>query len=444
MRLMLLLVSLLGIFLPLTKSEIIPLGLILDANSDEIHYVPFWLEAPGTVDMSDVTFITSIRPDLDDDFWLGHDDDSNNDGDDERGDDEGVGDDGWEVDEGTPAPSSSKATTSEPVSTPAPQTAARATPAPTARATDEEDPSTTTDAPEPTPDEGGEAEPEDTDAPTTSRGAETPAPSPAVSTVASQEETTSPTGAPLDRRILNQDEVPGGGGQKTQQAIDIVLFQVPDDCKRNKWGGCDWTLLGVGIRDEWMPGGVGYCCSAEAVSNGSCSSDDLGRLLVNHNMFQGVHKVVPVPSENNQEFTIDEPAFDIQKTGDYVMLFANCFDPGMDVFTMGTMSSESEKGYKLPGELYQLMFFYVGMTIAYFVIILWYWCGMRMFQESSIPIQRFILMTLILGLFEFFMRALDLGIWNLEGLRSAAVIWSGESTDRAHQSSICWQIPRVS
>jgi hypothetical protein len=240
-----------------------------------------------------------------------------------------------------------------------------------------------------------------------------------------------PAPSPANRRqkvrILDQggSAAAGKGAQKTKQVIDLVFFRAPDDCKRNRWGGCDWALLGVGIRDEWMPGGVGYCCSEDAVSNGSCSSDELGRVLINHSIFTGEHKEVEVPSENNQVFKIDDPIFQATITGDYILLLANCFDPGMDVFSMGSMSTKTEKGYNLPGELYQLMYFYVCMTLLYFLIILWYWCGMQMFQEASIPIQRFILTTLILGLLEFFFRALDLGVWNIEGLRSGAIIWSG-------------------
>jgi Lung seven transmembrane receptor len=236
-----------------------------------------------------------------------------------------------------------------------------------------------------------------------------------------------PTPSPAGRRHQARalDEGAGKGAQKTNQVIDILIFRVPDDCKRNRWGGCDWSVLGVGMRDEWMPGGVAFCCSAEAVSNGSCSSDELGRILIDSNSFTGRHVTIDVPSEENTVFTIDDPEYQVEITGDYIMLFANCFADGMDVFVEGYMATETEKGYKLPGELHDLMYFYAFMTVIFFLVILWYYCGMRMFQEASIPIQRFILATLILGLVEFFFRALDLGLWNVDGTRSEAVIWIG-------------------
>ena len=236
-----------------------------------------------------------------------------------------------------------------------------------------------------------------------------------------------PSPSPIGRRDQFRALVEGAGkgAQKTNQVIDILIFRVPDDCKRNRWGGCDWSVLGVGMRDEWMAGGVGFCCSAEAVSNGSCSSDELGRILLDRNSFTGRHISIDVPSEPNMLFTFDSADYEVEITGDYIMLFANCFSDGLDVFVEGYMATETEKGYKLPGELHDLMYFYAFMTVVFFLVILWYYCGMRMFQEASIPIQRFILATLILGLIEFFFRALDLGLWNIDGSRSLTIIWIG-------------------
>jgi hypothetical protein len=92
------------------------------------------------------------------------------------------------------------------------------------------------------------------------------------------------------------------------------------------------------------------------------------------------------------------------------------------------MEWKSVRGY-LPGDMFGLMFFYVALTLVYLLLVLWYYCGMRMFQDAAIPIQKFILATIILGTFELFFRSLDLGLWNLDGLRNDGVVAACKSPE---------------
>ena len=39
------------------------------------------------------------------------------------------------------------------------------------------------------------------------------------------------------------------------------------------------------------------------------------------------------------------PFFDVQKSGDYVMVIANCDDDGFGIITLGNMEWKSAKGY---------------------------------------------------------------------------------------------------
>jgi len=61
---------------------------------------------------------------------------------------------------------------------------------------------------------------------------------------------------------------------------------------------------------------------------------------------------------------------------------------------------------------------------VYFVLALWYFCGMKMYQDAAIPIQKFILATMILGFLEVTFRAADLIIWNVEGVQSDVVTYT--------------------
>lgn len=49
-----------------------------------------------------------------------------------------------------------------------------------------------------------------------------------------------------------------------------------------------------------------------------------------------------------------------------------------------------------------------------------------MYQESAIPIQKFILATMCLGLLEVSCLGIDLFIWNTSGYRSPLVAYTGK------------------
>lgn len=379
-----------------------------------------WLEAPAHVDLSQVKFLTTVVPSFDDDFFK--DDDGNNDG---KG---GQGDDDWDDTTTTVSPSYSPGAV-----TGVPAAGGISTPSPSSANSSGGSRSSSTEAPKPAP--GGDTASDVPTFATGSSGLETSAPSPIDPTDVA---TPAPSnGGRRRRRNLVDDEgntagggdqaagtEPGGGAQKVKQILDVVLFRIPDDCKKNIWGGCDWSSLGVGVRDEEVTGGLSYCCSENTVADNKCNSDMMGRLMIDSNVFQGEHRTIEVPTDPDQEFYLEKPMFEVEVTGDYVLILANCDDYGMDVFSLGSMEWKSVKGF-LPGEMFGLMFFYIAMTIVYLLLVLWYWCGMKMYQDAAIPIQKFILATMLLGLLEFFFRATDLGIWNIDGLRSMGIIWSG-------------------
>ena len=62
----------------------------------------------------------------------------------------------------------------------------------------------------------------------------------------------------------------------------------------------------------------------------------MGRLIIDPNLFKGEHISVDVPTDPDQEFRLPNPTFEVDITGDYILLFANCDDYGMDVFAVGS------------------------------------------------------------------------------------------------------------
>eukprot|EP00536_Pseudo-nitzschia_multiseries_P001993 jgi/Psemu1/251193/estExt_Genewise1Plus.C_260153 len=172
-----------------------------------------------------------------------------------------------------------------------------------------------------------------------------------------------------------------------------------------------------------MEGGMSYCCSRDTLERGLCESDHVGRMMIDHSVFKGVHRTIDVPSKALQDFQMDEPTFDVKVSGDYIMLIANCDDDGLGVLTLGSMDWKSARGY-LPGDIFGLMLFFAALAGVYFVLVLWYFCGMKMFQEAAIPIQKYIFTTIVLGFIETSLQGLNLYVWNIKGTQSPFIVYA--------------------
>ena len=104
---------------------------------------------------------------------------------------------------------------------------------------------------------------------------------------------------------------------------------------------------------------------------------------------------------------------------------ANCNDNGREILVLGSMEWMSEHGF-LPGDLFGLLYFYSGLACVYLFLVIMYWCGMKMYQDSAIPIQRYILTTLFLGFLESLLLTTDLYVLNDRGHRWEAVVYAGK------------------
>ena len=58
--------AMVSVIVPPTQvhAEIIELDIVVDASSDEVHFVRGYLKAPASIDLSDVTFLTTAEPDF--------------------------------------------------------------------------------------------------------------------------------------------------------------------------------------------------------------------------------------------------------------------------------------------------------------------------------------------------------------------------------------------
>lgn len=193
--------------------------------------------------------------------------------------------------------------------------------------------------------------------------------------------------------------------------FDIVTFLLPDNCANSR-KGCDWTTLGVGAKHD---DGTRWCCSDDAVRLGLCAGgQDLDRLIVDTEKLKGYRRSVEIAYTGEVSGTVQNGKMKAKKSGRYVVIFANCDDSGRDILVSGTASWKSVHGY-LPGNLYGFMFFYAALTIVYFVLVLWYGISMHLNVESRIPIEKWVLTTIILGLLEMLFKLGDFFVWNEDG-----------------------------
>lgn len=208
--------------------------------------------------------------------------------------------------------------------------------------------------------------------------------------------------------------------------VDIAVMYLPASCANTRTG-CDWTDYGIGAKSE--EGDIRYCCSEDAVNMGLCKRDDkFGRLIVNTTVFSGGgnHRFIEIPQEG--EITdeirygrIEEP----DNSGRYIVVFANCNDAGREVLVTGATIWKSKHGF-LPGELFEFMYFYLFVTLVYFVLMAAYGIFMNINAESRIDIEKWILATIIMGLLETFFTTGAFMVWNEDGTQLMVAVYIGK------------------
>eukprot|EP00590_Aulacoseira_subarctica_P009913 CAMPEP_0172417584 /NCGR_PEP_ID=MMETSP1064-20121228/4121_1 /TAXON_ID=202472 /ORGANISM="Aulacoseira subarctica , Strain CCAP 1002/5" /LENGTH=559 /DNA_ID=CAMNT_0013156027 /DNA_START=141 /DNA_END=1820 /DNA_ORIENTATION=+ len=222
--------------------------------------------------------------------------------------------------------------------------------------------------------------------------------------------------------LVNDDGKPNRQLQGSSK-IDIVVFREPDDCHRST-SGCDWTKLGVGASDSY--GNLRWCCANDAIQLNMCTGkNDYGRLILNASLFKGSTRSITIDANGKQEIHVSSPLLSVDEgSGNYVMVMANCNDEGRTVDVAGWYSWKSKGGY-LPGDLFGAMYFYIFLALVYVVLLTWYGICMAIYKEATIPIQKWIFVTLLMGVVEMFCKVGDFLLWNSNGTRFWFALYFG-------------------
>ena len=209
--------------------------------------------------------------------------------------------------------------------------------------------------------------------------------------------------------------------------VDIVLFHEPSECANTRLG-CDWTDIGVGANDD--QGNLRWCCSGDAVGLGLCrgGKKQQGRLIVDPDKFNGQHRFLGVPESGDWERAVKFGMFDLKdkdESGKYVLVIANCNeDIGRNLTVTGEYVWKSAHGY-LPGNLFGEMYFYFVVAICYLLLLAWYFLKYHIYQDSAIPIFKWIIATIFIGFLESFFKCGDLWVWNIDGIRFWFSLYTG-------------------
>lgn len=215
-----------------------------------------------------------------------------------------------------------------------------------------------------------------------------------------------------------------GKGNKTfvDSTVDIAFFHLPSSCASSK-DGCDLPNLGIGASDN--KGNLRWCCSENSQELGFCEEKSLGRLIVNGEFFKGKHRFIDVPSTgdfstNLKYGKLEEPV----NSGKFAFVVANCNDEGRDVMASGDYTWKSAHGY-LPGNLFGEMHFFWFLTVLYLILAVWYGIKMKMHEDSYIPIQRWIMGTILMGLLETFFLSGNYWVYNEDGYSFGFAFYTG-------------------
>ncbi|GKY95508.1 hypothetical protein MPSEU_000512500 [Mayamaea pseudoterrestris] len=450
----------------IVTAEIQKFNISLPATSTSIQYTELYLRGPGSVDVSGLIltatsdthksyFPPAIQTDDDyhgDDGAAGDDGDDNAPGaanaDDKNEDDDNAeGDDGVDVDDvvegddktdtktapALPQKAPSRPKAKAPAPPPAPATARAVSPAPTpttatdsktARATNTPTQLPTTSTTTSIGDDGDDADDGDSERRMKKLAASTDVTKIGASLRWRQlmESSSASVSTVTAAKYIQSSNAQRNLDDSGRTFVDFVAFKLPSDCANTK-AGCDWPSLGIGAQ---LPDGtLRWCCSSDAVALGLCKGGaDLGRLIVDQGKLPGKKRQIPIPNSGEIAKSVNNGLIDAEESGNYVLIMANCDDQGRDLLLTGEAAYKSVHGF-LPGELWGFLYFFGAMTIAYLVVSLWYSIMMHLNFESRIPIEKWILTTILLGLGEMVFKTADAFVWNSDGHRHIWICYMG-------------------
>jgi hypothetical protein len=245
-------------------------------------------------------------------------------------------------------------------------------------------------------------------------------------------------------------------GAADNSTIDIAIFTddislIPQGGCSNEDGTCDWTPLGVGVKNH---GQITWCCTLTDQEHDRCQ-EPLNRLIINPSLFTGSLSSITIPGPHVATFRgkLDNPIVTIpaESSGRYVLIMANCNPDGRLVYVEGSYSFKSKSGY-LSGSLLGTLRLFLVLSVAYTLLLVFIlldrgliysaskisksFRAMYMVVTSSeeheniapsrsLLLERCIVATITMGWLEALIQAIAYSIWNSSDNHISVLTYSG-------------------
>ena len=126
-----------------------------------------------------------------------------------------------------------------------------------------------------------------------------------------------------------------------------MLFRARQECQRMDGCGETWSNSGVGAMGGNDDSEIYWCCTNDAIQQGLCDATKVGRLIINDQLFaRGVtaHQLeLPIPKSGVMTELMGDAhgIFQMDGSGTYILLAANCNENGRPVQMVGNWSWSS-------------------------------------------------------------------------------------------------------
>ncbi|XP_022724795.1 transmembrane protein 87A-like [Durio zibethinus] len=194
----------------------------------------------------------------------------------------------------------------------------------------------------------------------------------------------------------------------SSRSIQVIVFEVED---RETIGGSAYG------------GQRAVCCTADLAKLGVCSEGEVIHRPSTEN--PGWPKVSGISFNGDDEVaTLPSKSIQISKSGMYNLYFIHCDLNLKDLTVVGKTVWKNPTGY-LPGRMAPLMNFYGFMSLAFFILGIFWFSQYARFWREVLPLQNCITLVITLGMLEMALWYFDYAEFNGSGIRPVGItMWA--------------------
>ncbi|EPS62227.1 hypothetical protein M569_12565, partial [Genlisea aurea] len=209
--------------------------------------------------------------------------------------------------------------------------------------------------------------------------------------------------------------------------FEKIVFRRPSELSNFSSGSVHAIVFEA--NDMETIGGSAYggqraiCCTSDLSKQGFCKEGEI--ICRPSELNPGWPQVFGVPFDVDQlDTTLESKSIRITRTGMYNLYFIHC-DPRLrDVTVDGKTVWKNPSGY-LPGRMAPLKNFYGFMSLAFFLLGIFWFSQYARFWKEVLPLQNCVTLVITLGMFETALWYFDYSEFNETGERPIGItLWA--------------------